>query len=72
MVGLWKRFTDLNAEGKAQVGAMVAAITYWFVHSGAEWFWQLLAITMLAVAYLAMLVARGTGRRLSRPDGRCG
>ncbi|CAN5807237.1 hypothetical protein BH23ACT11_BH23ACT11_01050 [soil metagenome] len=55
--GLWKRFTSLNAEGKAQVGAMVAAIAYWFVHSSAEWFWQLPAITMLAIVYLAMLVA---------------
>ncbi|MGB3681958.1 MAG: O-antigen ligase family protein [Rubrobacteraceae bacterium] len=55
--GLWRRFTSLNAEGKAQVGAMVAALAYWFVHSGAEWFWQLPAITMLAMVYLALLVA---------------
>ncbi len=55
--GLWRRFTILNAEGKAQVGAMVAAVTYWFVHSSAEWFWQLPAITMLAIVYLALLVA---------------
>jgi len=55
--GLWRRFTSLNAEGKAQVGAMVAAIAYWFVHSSAEWFWQLPAITMLAMVYLALLVA---------------
>ena len=55
--GLWKRFTGLNAEGKAQVGAIVAAVAYWFVHSSAEWFWQLPAITMLAVVYLALLVA---------------
>lgn len=55
--GLWRRFALLNAEGKAQVGAMVAAISYWFVHSSAEWFWQLPAVTMLAVVYLAILVA---------------
>lgn len=56
-VGLWRRFAGLNAEGKAQVGAMVAALTYWFVHSSAEWFWQLPAITMPAMVYLAMLIA---------------
>ncbi len=54
--GLWMRFRRLSSEGKAQVGAMVAAITYWFVHSSAEWFWQLPAVTVPAVVYLAMLV----------------
>src|SRR3712207_9300172 len=34
-----------------------AAITYWFVHSTAEWFWQLPAVTLPAVIYLALLVA---------------
>ena len=55
--GLWRRFSSLDAEDKAQAGAMVAAIAYWFVHSSAEWLWQLPAITMLAMVYLAMLVA---------------
>ncbi|MGH3089830.1 MAG: O-antigen ligase family protein [Rubrobacteraceae bacterium] len=55
--GLWSRFRKLNAEGKAQVGAMLAAVTYWFVHSSAEWFWQIPAVTLPAVIYLAMLVA---------------
>ncbi len=54
---VWQRFWRLNAEGKGQVGAMVAAVTYWFVHSSAEWFWQLPAITLPAMVYLAMLVA---------------
>ena len=35
---------------------MVAAITYWLVHSSAEWFWQFPAVTLPAVVYLAMLV----------------
>ncbi|MDQ3510065.1 MAG: O-antigen ligase family protein [Actinomycetota bacterium] len=55
--GLWNRFSKLNAEGKAQVGAMLAAVTYWFVHSSAEWFWQIPAVTLPAIIYLAMLVA---------------
>lgn len=55
--GLWERFRRLKAEGKAQVGAIIAALTYWFVHSSAEWFWQLPAITLPAMVYLAMLVA---------------
>lgn len=55
--GLWKRFSNLNAEGKAQVGALLAAVTYWFVHSSAEWFWQVPAVTLPAVVFLAMLVA---------------
>jgi uncharacterized membrane protein (UPF0127 family) len=54
--GLWKRFSHLSSEGKAQVGAMAAAVTYWFVHSSAEWFWQLPAVTLPAIIYLAMLV----------------
>jgi hypothetical protein len=55
--GLWKRFSDLDPEGKAQVGALTATLTYWFVHSSAEWFWQLPAVTLPAMVYLAMLVA---------------
>ncbi len=55
--GLIKRLRDLNAEGKGQVGALIAAVTYWFVHSSADWFWQLPAITMPAMVYLAVLVA---------------
>ena len=67
--GLWKRFTSLNTEGKAQVGAVVAAIAYWFVHSSAEWFWQLPAITMLAMVYLALLVAPWTQPETTIPTG---
>src|SRR5215218_6395265 len=54
--GLWQRFKNLGSEGNAQVGAMVAAVTYWFVHSSAEWFWQIPAITLPIMVYLAMLV----------------
>jgi tetratricopeptide (TPR) repeat protein len=55
--GLWQRFRRLNAEGKAQVGAATAAVAYWFVHSSAEWFWQLPAVTLPAIVYLAVLAA---------------
>ena len=55
--GLWRRFGNLGSEGKAQVGAIMAALAYWFVHSSAEWFWQMPAVTLPAVVYLAMLVA---------------
>lgn len=55
--GLWKRFRRLRSEGKAQVGALVAALTYWFVHSSAEWFWQIPAITLPAFVYLALLAS---------------
>lgn len=55
--GLWQRFRDLRPEGKAQVGALVAAVAYWFVHSSAEWFWQLPAVTLPAVVYLALLAS---------------
>lgn len=55
--GLRKRFAELNAEGRAQVGAIIAGVAYWCVHSSAEWFWQIPAVTMPAVIYLAMLVA---------------
>lgn len=55
--GLWQRFRNLHAEGKAQVGALVAAVVYWFAHSSGEWFWQLPAITLVAFVYLALLVS---------------
>jgi O-antigen ligase len=54
--GLRRRFRNLGAEGKAQVGAMVAAVSYWFVHSSAEWFWQMPAVTLPIIIYLALLV----------------
>jgi O-antigen ligase len=60
--GLRERFGHLDSEGKAQLGAMSAALTYWFVHSSSEWFWQLPAVTLPAVVYLAMLV--GPWRRI--------
>lgn len=56
-VSLSSRFRDLRSEGKAQVGALVAAVAYWFVHSGADWFWQLPAVTLPAFVYLALLVS---------------
>jgi len=55
--GLARRFRHLNREGKTQVGATIAAVTYWFVHSSIEWFWQIPAVTLPAVVYLAILVA---------------
>lgn len=55
--GLWQRFTRFHSEGKGQAGALVAAVAYWFVHSSAEWFWQIPAVTMPAIIFLAMLVA---------------
>ena len=58
--GLRRRFKRLDAEGKASVGAMVAAVAYWFVHSAADWFWQLPAVTLPVIIYLAMLA---TSRR---------
>lgn len=55
--GVWNRFNNLNSEGKAQVGALLAAASYWFAHSSIEWFWQIPAVTLPAMIYLAMLVA---------------
>jgi tetratricopeptide (TPR) repeat protein len=54
--GLRERFKNLDSEGKAQVGAMIAAFTYWFVHACADWFLQQPAVTMPVMVYLAMLV----------------
>jgi hypothetical protein len=55
--GLRERFNSLNSEGKAQVGALGAAVVYWFVHSSAEWFWQMPAATLPAIVYLGLLVS---------------
>lgn len=54
--GLRERFGRLSSEGKAQVGALMAAVAYWFVHSSADWFWQLPAVTLPAMVYLGMLI----------------
>ncbi len=66
--GVVRRFAQLNSEGKAQVGAMVAAVAYWFVHSSAEWFWQMPAVTLPAIVYLALLV--GPWQRVEAPPPR--
>lgn len=55
--GLWGRFRSLRPEGKAQVGALAAAVTYWCVHASAEWLWQLPAATLPVMVYLALLVS---------------
>ncbi len=55
--GLRQRFGYLGADGKALVAALVAAVSYWFVYSCAEWFWQLPAVTLPAIIYLAALAA---------------
>ncbi len=57
VTGLRQRSKNLAPEGKAQVGALIAAIVYWFVHSSAEWFWQMPAVTLPAIVYLALLVS---------------
>jgi len=69
-VGLRRRFGDLGTEGRAQVGALLAAISYWFVHAGAEWFWQLPAVTLPAIVYLALLAAPWSTRDASRTVAR--
>lgn len=69
LAGLWRRFTVLGAESKARAGALVAAITYWFVHSSAEWFWQIPAVTLPAMVYLAMLITPGRVRPESEEPG---
>src|SRR5215218_249740 len=68
IAGLSARFGRLDPEGKGQVGAMVAAVTYWFVHSSAEWFWQLPAVTLPAIIYLALLVGPWQLRRSRIPQ----
>lgn len=65
--GLSKRFRYLSSEGKAQVGAMSAAVTYWLVHSSADWLWQMPAVTLPAIAYLAILAASWRQAEESRP-----
>ncbi|QYJ15088.1 hypothetical protein Rxycam_00900 [Rubrobacter xylanophilus DSM 9941] len=52
-----RRLAGLNAEGRAQLAVAAAAVTYWLVHSGLEWFWQFPAIMMPAMIYLSLLVA---------------
>lgn len=65
--GVWRRFGRLGSEGKAQAGALLAAASYWFVHSSAEWFWELPAITLVAFVYLAFLVTPWRGEVVEAP-----
>lgn len=65
--GLRQRFTRLNAEGKGMAGAIIAAVAYWFVHSCAEWFWQIPAVTLPAIVYLAMLATSWRSRSEAEP-----
>lgn len=65
--GLRERFGRLTSEGKAQVGALLAAAAYWFVHSSAEWFWQIPAVTLPAMIYLGMLITPWRRRSFSSP-----
>src|SRR5215207_4468591 len=55
--GLRRRFEYRDADAKALIGALIAAVAYWFFHSSLEWFWQIPAIPLLAIVYLGMLVA---------------
>ena len=55
LTGLRRRYGNLDPESKAQIGALIAAVAYWFVHSSAEWFWQIPAITLPVIVYLALL-----------------
>ena len=57
LAGLRRRYSNLDPESKAQIGALLAAVAYWFVHSSAEWFWQIPAITLPVIVYLALLAA---------------
>lgn len=67
--GLWRRLGRLGSEGKAQAGALLAAGAYWFVHSSAEWFWELPAITLVAFVYLALLAAPWRGESVETSRG---
>ena len=64
LTGLRRRYGNLDPESKAQIGALIAAVAYWFVHSSAEWFWQIPAITLPVIVYLALLA---TPRRQTEP-----
>lgn len=63
---LRQRFGGLTPEAQAQVGALLASVTYWFVHSSVDWFWQLPAVTLPAMVYLGMLLTPWQ-RRASSP-----
>jgi tetratricopeptide (TPR) repeat protein len=51
--GLRRRPPD--PEAGMQAGALVSAACYWLVHSGVDWFWQMPAVTLPAIAALALL-----------------
>jgi tetratricopeptide (TPR) repeat protein len=55
--GLRLGFRRLDTEDRALTGALAASVFYWLVHSSFDWFWQIPAVTLTAILYLAMLAA---------------
>jgi hypothetical protein len=55
--GSWRGLRRLDAEDRALTGALAASVIYWLVHSSFDWFWQIPAVTLTAILYLALLAA---------------
>lgn len=51
--GLHRRPADPDA--RAQAGALISVVCYWFAHSSVEWFWQMPAVSLPAIVALALL-----------------
>ncbi|MBN1630611.1 MAG: O-antigen ligase family protein [Thermoleophilia bacterium] len=55
------RFRPLGRSYQAVVAAMMTAVISWFIHSSADWIWQMTATTLPAIMLLGGLVA-ATGK----------
>jgi hypothetical protein len=64
------RFRSSGRMHKAIASAVVMAVLSWFVHSSADWLWQMAAVSLPAMMLLGGLVAASALERPSRPDTR--
>jgi O-Antigen ligase len=53
------RFRPLGRAAQAVIAAMMTAVISWFIHSSADWLWQMAATSLPAVMLLGGLVAAG-------------
>lgn len=66
------RFKARNRLNMAVMAAMITACLCWFIHSSADWLWQLAAVTLPAMMLFAGLIGVGssTPRRAARAAAR--
>lgn len=66
--GVVLRFRSSGRATQAVIAAAVVTVVYWFIHSSADWLWQLAGVSVPALMLLGGLA--GGGPAATRPRGR--